>query len=171
MPPHPLSSSSEAPRCSTSAGEIVLARGRNASRRNTSSRHTPDIPSTPSRYRDAHEAFRSLHRLDRDWPFLLEWLVRSKAHWLRHEGHVASQGAVPRIVGRPPPAPGSPPPAEGGAGGAAGAESADTVAAAAQRAKASHPDHCHVPRPSVPPPYHHAHALRPATRTTTRASG
>ena len=35
--------------------------------------------------------------------------------------------------------------ADGAAGGAAGAESADTVAAAAQRAKASHPEDCHVP--------------------------
>ena len=137
MPPHPSSSSSEAPLCSTSAGELV-AYSRNTCRRDTS-RHTPN---TPSRYRDAYDAFRSLHRLDRDWPFLLEWLVRSKAHWLRDEGHLASQGPVPRIVGRPPPAPGSPPPA---AGGAAGAESADTVAAAAQRAKASHPDYRHVP--------------------------
>ena len=141
MPPHPSSSSSEAPLCSTSAGEFVAC-SRTTSRRDTS-RHPPN---TPSRYRDAYEAFRSLHRLDRDWPFLCEWLVRSKAHWLRDEGHLASQGPVPRIVGRPPPAPGSPPPAEGGAaGGAAGAESADTVAAAAQRAKASHPEDCHVP--------------------------
>ena len=143
MPPRPSSSSSEAPRCSTSAGEFASSvYSHNSSRRDTS-RHTPNLP---SRYRDAYEAFRSLHRLDRDWPFLLEWLVRSKAHWLRDEGHLASQGPVPRIVGRPPPAPGSPPPAEGGAaGGAAGAESADTVAAAAQRAKASHPDYRHVP--------------------------
>ena len=144
MPPRPSSSSSEALRCSTSAGES-LARRRPAA---------PAAPPPPPhglahgrRYRDAYEAFRSLHRLDRDWPFLLEWLVRSKSHWLREAGHLASQGPVPRIVGRPPPAPGSPPPAPGSppaatggaAGGAAGGESADTVAAAAQRAKVSPP--------------------------------
>ena len=37
------------------------------------------------KYRLAYEAFSALHRIDREWPFLLEWLVRARAHWLREE--------------------------------------------------------------------------------------
>ena len=100
-------------------------------------------------YSKAYEAFRELHRVEREWPFLLEWLVRAYAHRQREEGHANRHGPVPRIVGRPPPAPGSPPqPSDGGGGGdgagggaAGGAARDDPVAHAADRARLGDPDH------------------------------
>ena len=106
-------------------------------------------------YSNAYDAFRELHRIDREWPFLLEWLVRAYAHRQREEGHAARHGPVPRIVGRPPSAPGGPPQSsDGGGGGGGGGEAAaaggggaataardDPVSHAADRARLGDPDH------------------------------